>query len=433
MTALLTRLESLSRPIRVAIVGIGSAGKGLFYQCGITPGIRCVAVADLNVAKAVEAARAFGHSFRVVDKPADLEDAVQRGEVAICAEGELLAQCESADVFIDASSAIADGGRFAVAALETGKDVVMMNAEADLIFGPYLMHLASRHGVVYTSCDGDQPGCLRRLIDEVRLWGFELVMAGNIKGFLDRYSNPAKIIPEADKRFLDYKMCTGYTDGTKLCVEMALVANAFDLVTMVPGMCGPRAQRLVEVFDRFDFAAIRAGGRGVVDYVLGSRPYGGVFVVGYCDNKYQQSMLGWFPSEVGRGPFYVFDRPYHLVHIEAMRCVAEAFLDRQTLLQPTHGFRTNVYAYAKRDLHKGEKLDGVGGYTCYGLIENCADNRPRPGLPICLAENVVLQRDAAQDEKLFMEDVVYDPGRLDYQLYSRALHLLSSDAPGALP
>jgi predicted homoserine dehydrogenase-like protein len=433
MTELLTRLESLSRPIRVAIVGIGSAGKGLFYQCGITPGIRCVAVADLNVAKAVEAAQVFGHSFRVVDKPADLEDAVQRGAVAICAEGELLAQCESADVFIDASSAIADGGRFAVAALEAGKDVIMMNAEADLIFGPYLMHLASRHGVVYTSCDGDQPGCLRRLIDEVRLWGFELVMAGNIKGFLDRYSNPAKIIPEADKRFLDYKMCTGYTDGTKLCVEMALVANAFDLVTMVPGMRGPRASRLVEVFDLFDFAAIRAGGRGVVDYVLGSRPYGGVFVVGYCDNKYQQSMLGWFPSEVGKGPFYVFDRPYHLVHIEAMRCVAEAFLDRQTLLQPTHGFRTNVYAYAKRDLHKGEKLDGVGGYTCYGLIENCADNRVRPGLPICLAENVVLQRDAAQDEKLFMEDVVYDPGRLDYQLYSRALHLLSSDAPGALP
>lgn len=299
----------------------------------------------------------------------------------------------------------------------------MMNAEADLIFGPYLMHLAQQKGVVYTSCDGDQPGCLRRLIDEVRLWGFELVMAGNIKGFLDRYSNPAKIVPEADKRFLDHKMCAGYTDGTKLCVEMALVANAFDLVTMVPGMCGPRAQRLVEVFDRFDFPAIRANGRGVVDYVIGSRPYGGVFVVGYCDNKYQQSMLGWFPSEVGKGPFYVFDRPYHLVHIEAMRCVAEAFLDREALLQPTHGFKTNVYAYAKRDLRQGEKLDGVGGYTCYGLIENCADNRSRPGVPICLADNVVLNRDVAQDEKLFMEDIVYDPHRLDYKLYSLAASL----------
>jgi predicted homoserine dehydrogenase-like protein len=423
MIDVLTRLKSLSRPIRVAIIGVGSAGKGLFYQCSVTPGIQCVALADLHVGKAVEAARAFGRTFRVVDQPADLEDAIQRGEVAICADGEMPARCESADVLIDASSAIADGGRFACAAIETGKDVVMMNAEADLIFGPYLMHLAQQKGVVYTSCDGDQPGCLRRLIDEVCLWGFELVMAGNIKGFLDRYSNPTKIIPEADKRFLDHKMCAGYTDGTKLSIEMALVANAFDLVTMVPGMHGPRATRLVEVFDLFDFAAIRAGGRGVVDYVLGSRPYGGVFVVGYCDNPYQQSMLGWFPSEVGQGPFYIFDRPYHLVHIEAMRCVAEAFLDRQPLLQPTHGFKTNVYAYAKRALRPGEKLDGVGGYTCYGLIENCADNRLRSGVPICLAENVVLRRDVAQDEKLFLEDVAYDPNRFDYRLYSQAVSL----------
>jgi len=170
----------------------------------------------------------------------------------------------------------------------------------------------------------------------------------------------------------------------------------------------------------FDFEAIRAGGKGVVDYVLGSRPYGGVFVVGYCPDKYQQSMLGWFPSEVGKGPFYVFDRPYHLVHIEAMKCVAEAVLDRQALLQPTYGFRTNVYTYAKRDLHKGESLDGIGGYTCYGLIENCTENRTHPGVPICLAEEVTLRRDLRQDEKIFMEDILYRPDRLDFQLYSLA-------------
>jgi predicted homoserine dehydrogenase-like protein len=357
----------------------------------------------------------------VVESPGALHDAIQKGSVAVCQDGEMLARCESADVLIDASSAIVDGGGFAVAAIETGKDLVMMNAEADLIFGPYLMRLAREHGVVYTSCDGDQPACIRRLIDEIQLWGFELVMAGNIKGFLDRYSDPTKIIPEADKRFLDYKMCAGYTDGTKLCVEMSLVANAYDLVTMVPGMHGPRADRVIEVLDLFDFEAIRESGKPVVDYVLGARPYGGVFVVGYCDNKYQQSMLGWFPSELGQGPFYVFDRSFHIVHIEAMKCVAEAFLDRDSLLQPTHGFKTNVYTYAKRDLRKGDKLDGIGGYACYGLIENCSENQDHSGVPICLAEDVTLNRDVAKDEKIFMEDIVYDLERPDYRLYSMAV------------
>jgi predicted homoserine dehydrogenase-like protein len=417
---MLTRLRSLDQPIRVAIIGIGSVGKGLLYQCGITPGFTCVGIADKNVTKAVEAAKAFGRPYRVVESPGALQDAIGKGVIAVCNDGTMLARCESADVLIEASSAILEGGKFALAALETGKDLVMMNAEADLIYGPYLMRLAQEKGLVYTSCDGDQPGCIRRLIDEIQLWGLELVMAGNIKGFLDRYSNPTQIVPEADKRFLDYKMCAGFTDGTKLCVEMALVANAYDLVTMAPGMRGPRAGRVQEIFNLFDFDAIHASGRGVVDYVLGARPYGGVFVVGYCDDKYQQSMLGWFPAEVGKGPFYVFDRSYHLVHIEAMKCVAEAFLDREALLQPTHGFKTNVYAYAKRDLHQGEKLDGIGGYTCYGLIENCAENRAHAGVPICLAEDVTLRRDIRQDEKILLEDIVYRPDRFDFHLYSLA-------------
>ena len=32
--------------------------------------------------------------------------------------------------------------------------------------------------------------------------GFEPVLAGNIKGFLDRSANPTTIVPEADKRNL---------------------------------------------------------------------------------------------------------------------------------------------------------------------------------------------------------------------------------------
>jgi predicted homoserine dehydrogenase-like protein len=412
---------SLERPIRVAIIGIGSAGKGLFYQSGMTPGIECVTIADIKLDKAVEAADAFGRKYRVVSNLGGLHDAIRQGFVAVCEDGDLLAQAEPVDVVIDASSTIEGGGRFAITAIENRKHIVMMNSEADLIFGPYLMHLAEKNDVVYTSCDGDQPGVISRIIDDVRLWGFEVVMAGNIKGFMDRYSNPTKIIPEADKRGLDYKMCASYTDGTKLCVEMALVANAFNMRVAVPGMYGPRAQHILDVFKLFDFDRLYKDRQPLVDYVIGPEPKGGVFVIGYCDNKYQQSMLAWFPSRLGDGPYYVFRRPYHLIHVESMRCVAEAFLDHQSLLQPRSGFQTNVYCYAKRDLHEEEKLDGLGGYTCYGMIENCEDNRERQGFPICLAEDVTVKRDVRKDEKILMADVVYDPNRFDIKLYTMAM------------
>lgn len=427
MADMLTRLESLAQPIKVAIVGAGHTGKALLYQCRITPGIECVAIADIAVPKAVDACTTLGCQYEIANDRANLEDIINRGAVGVCQNGEFLAQCEGVDVLIESSSAVAAGGHFAAMALESGIHVVMMNAEADLIFGPHLMHLAERNSVVYTSSDGDQPGVMQRLIREIRLWGFELVMVGNIKGFLDRYANPTTIVPEADKRFLDYKMCTAYTDGTKLCVEMALMANALGLKTDVPGMHGPKARDILDVFDFFDFERLHEGGTGVVDYVLGAKPYGGVFVVARTDNAFQQKMMNYFPSQQGKGPFFLFNRPYHLCHVEAMQCVAEAFLDHDSLLEPTHGFKTNVYAYAKRDLHKGEKLDGVGGYTCYGMIENCSENVSLPGLPICLAEDVVLKKDIAKDEKVFLRDVAYDSSRADYRLYA-----LAAGGPGVI-
>lgn len=67
----------------------------------------------------------------------------------------------------------------------------------------YFLELARQNGVRVTSCDGDQHGVLKRLLDDMTLWGFEPVMAGKIKGYLDRYANPVSIIPEADKRRLD--------------------------------------------------------------------------------------------------------------------------------------------------------------------------------------------------------------------------------------
>jgi predicted homoserine dehydrogenase-like protein len=418
---MLSRLKALAQPIKVGIIGAGHTGKALLYQCGVTPGIECVALADIIVDKATAACDVLGHPHRVVGRLGDLHDTIEHGILGVCQDGELLAGCRAIDVLIESSSSVEAGGRFARIALEHGIHVIMMNAESDLLFGPYLMHLARNNGAVYSSCDGDQPGVLRRLIDEIQLWGFELVMAGNIKGYLDRYVNPTTIVPEADKRALDYRMCTAYTDGTKLCVEMALVANAYGLTTAVPGMYGPRAQNLLEVFDLFDFDAMRNEHGAVVDYVLGAEPRGGVFAVGYCDHPLQRFMLDYFPSQLGQGPFYVFNRPYHLCHIEAMACVAEAFLDGDALLQPTYGFRTNVYCYAKRDLHQGEVLDGIGGYTCYGLIENCAEDRGRVGLPICLSEDVVLNRDIAKDEKICMADVTWNSDRSEHQMYMMAI------------
>ncbi len=422
MTDLLSRLRALKQPIRVAVIGIGSIGKGIVYQATITPGIRCVAIADLNLQKATQWAAYLGLNYQVVETASAMVDAIQQGKLAICENASLISGCESVDVQVDACSDIALGLIYAETAIHHHKHVVMMNSEADLTFGPYLLTRAKKEGVVYTSADGDQHTVIKRLINEVEMMGFKTVLAGNIKGYLDRTSNPTAIIPEAEKRYMDYKMCASYTDGTKLNIEMALVANGIGARVSQPGMHGPYVKDIYDIFSHFEFENLWDGATPIADYTIGTQPSGGVFVVGFNDHPHQQETLAWYPCRLGEGPFYVFHRPYHLGHFETMASIAEAYLDGWGILQPNFGFSTNVYAYAKKDLKASEMLDGVGGYTSYGLIENRSDNKTHPGLPICLAENVVLRRDFKKDEKIYFDDIQYKPHEERFEKFSLGMN-----------
>jgi predicted homoserine dehydrogenase-like protein len=405
--------------IRIGIIGIGAMGKGLLYQSHITPGIECVAVSDIDIQKCVNALNGLKIPYRVVNNSPEMDEAIARHCVAVCQSGLLVAQCHLTEALIEASSSIGSAVENAIAALENHKHLILMNSEIDLTFGPALVRLAGENGVIYTSCDGDQYGVLKHLIDDIRLWGFELVMAGNIKGFLDRYANPTTIVREADKRNLDYRMCTAFTDGTKLNIEMAIIANACGLTVNTSGMSGPRAARVEDVLQIFDLDLMWKGRRPFVDYILGAEPGGGVFVIGRCDNPYQKEMLSYY--KMGNGPYYLFYRPYHLCHIEAMGTIVKYVAEGRSFLSPSCGIQTNVYSFAKRKLHPGERLDGVGGYTCYGKIENLQDNIAAPGLPVCLAENVFLNHAIDQDQKILMSDITFDPDRADFKLYAAAL------------
>ena len=407
-------LPPLTEPAGVVLTGLGAMGQGLLYQIARTRGLKCLAVAELQIERAGSFIRTLGLPFERVSNRTQLNSAVERGLLALTDDGALAVVAPRAKVLIESTNVIREALGFCRQALDHGLHLVMMNAEADLLFGPLLMTQARKAGLVYTSCDGDQPGVVKRLYDEAVLWGLEPVLLGNIKGFLDRYSNPVKIRPEADKRRLDYRMCTAYTDGSKLNIEAALMANACGARTPVVGMHGPRAAHVRDVPQRFDLDSLRAQGVPTVDYILGAEPDGGVFLVGHCDHPYQRRMLKYY--KLGDGPYYTLVRPMHLCHVEAMRGVFEA-LAGFSLMEPVYGFRTNVFAFAKRELAAGEVLDGLGGHSVYGLIENCDPAVAPSGLPVCLAQDVRLKRSIGRDQAIGLADVEWDPKRDDFAAY----------------
>jgi predicted homoserine dehydrogenase-like protein len=109
--------------------------------------------------------------------------------------------------------------------------------------------------------------------------------------------------------------------------------------------------------------------------------------------------------KMGDGPFYVFYTPYHLPHIQVVSTIGRAVVYRDPTVAPIAGPVCEVITMAKRDLKAGERLDGVGGFCAYGLIENTAAARAIDALPLSLSENCVLRRDVKKDAVVSFADV----------------------------
>jgi predicted homoserine dehydrogenase-like protein len=63
-------------------------------------------------------------------------------------------------------------------------------------------------------------------------------------------------------------------------------------------------------------------------------------------------------------------------------------------------------------LKRGQLLDGIGGFDCYGMIENSDTTRTGDFLPMGLSEGCRLKRDVGRDEVIRYQDVDLPGGRL---------------------
>jgi predicted homoserine dehydrogenase-like protein len=422
MSVLSRRLEerrAAGDPIRVALVGAGYAGRGFALQViNRVPGMRLVAIANRTLEGAERAYHDAGvDDFVRVSSVGDLESAIRAGRAAVSDDPDIVTAAGPVEAIVEATGTVEFGARVAVSAIENGKHVILINAELDSTLGPVLKVRADAAGVVLTDMAGDQPGVIADLLDEVRLLGFRPILAGNIKSLLDHYRTPDTQRAFAEATFQRPFMVTSFADGTKISAEMAVVANATGFGVATRGMLGPRAARVEEAPGLFSIDALLE--RPIVDYIIGAEPSFGVFVLGYEDNPVKQRYLRFY--KMGDGPVYTFYRPYHLSPLETPMSVARAVLFGDATITPDGAPVCEVITLAKRDLSAGEALDGIGGFTAYGSIDNAAVAREQDLLPIGLAQGAVLRRDLPMDSAITFADVELPQGRLIDRLWAEQL------------
>jgi predicted homoserine dehydrogenase-like protein len=209
-------------------------------------------------------------------------------------------------------------------------------------------------------------------------------------------------------------MVTSFADGTKISMEMAVVANATGLRAGKRGMYGPRCEHVNDAINLFPMDQMING--GIVDYILGAEPAPGVFILGYNENPIQQQYMNYY--KMGDGPLYVFYTPYHICHFETSITVARAVLFKDAAAAPIGGPVCDVITAAKRDLKAGEILDGIGGFACYGMIENIDVSLAENLLPMGLSEGVLMRRNIPKDHAITYADVDLPEDRLCDKLRS---------------
>jgi predicted homoserine dehydrogenase-like protein len=426
---LLAERETAGTPIRVALVGAGTMARLIALQLlTAVRGMRLVVILNRTVEHAHRAYEEAGvATTRSVASPLDLQLAIEAGVPAITDDIAAVCEAPGVDVVIEATGHVEFGTRACLEALRHGKHVVMLGAEVDASVGPILKTYADRSGVTLTYTDGDEPGVGMNLYRFVDSMGYRPVLMGQMKGFLDRYRNPATQAELAAKLGQNPAVLACFADGSKLALEAAIMGNATGFVPQIRGMKGYPCAHVNDMLTSFspeDFC-----GGGFVEYSLGAAPHTGAFVICVNEDPRKRRLMSYL--KMGDGPLYMFYTPYHLPPWQIVHSVARAALFNDATITARGAPVCDTLAVAKRDLRRGERLDGMGGYTCYGLVERYETCAAEDFLPIAISLDCVLRRDVAKDEPLRYRDVDLPAGRtVDALRSEQAVRFAVAGPPG---
>ncbi|MBK7819920.1 MAG: oxidoreductase [Tessaracoccus sp.] len=409
---LLERQQKLGRPVQVGVVGAGQMGSGLVASIQKAPGLSVVAVADILIDKAESALRNAGRDdVVVVDR--DLEaatEAILSGQAAVISNGLQMPDLP-VDIVVEVSGIPEIAAQIAYTCITRSKDVALMTVEADITVGVLLSSMANAGSSVYTIMRGDEPVECLKLVEYAQDLGLTVICAGKGKNNVNIiHSVPADNEAEAVRKKMSPRMLTEFTDGTKTQLEMAALSNATNLPVEVEGMHGQEimlADLATQLIPEADGGILSFEKGAVVEYVTGDVAPG-VFAIVKSESDVVTHELDYL--KLGKGPYYVLFRPWHIASIEAHLSIGEAVLNRNADFQSRYAC-TEVVGRAKSDLAADTVLEGLGGNHFYGWAIPAERAREIGGVPIGLLQNSRLKAPKAQDEFITYDDLEIDETR----------------------
>ncbi len=326
---------------------------------------------------------------------------------------------EHADIVLECSGDTVHATKVMIAAGEAGRKIVTMNSEAQITVGSAMV----RMGFDITEAHGDQPGCLAELHYEALDMAFKPLAYINLKGFLNLTPTREDMIYWGNRQGLSLRQVTSFTDGGKLQVEQALVANGLGARIAKQGLIGGSVENLADLDYMAD--AARELGAPISDYVLNPGGPPGVLIL--AESAVADLAEGYMPLTrllTTKETAYMLLRPHHMVHLELGKTLRRVARGEAPLLTNGHTPRVTVAAVAKRPLEAGTVIEeALGGFEVRG--EAIELDGHEDVVPITLLDGGVLKNSVEPGQVIYAGDVDLEETRA-HRLYRKTVDTLSA-------
>ncbi len=407
-----TKLETRVDPIKIAFIGCGKFVSMFLAQYNHLNKIQIDSIVDININQAKKNCLNSGLSAESIEQ-INFSNSLD----------EILAR--DIEIFIEATGNPIIGTVHADKILKNKKNIILVNVEADITCGKYLSDLAKKNNVICSMAYGDQPSLILEQIEWARLNGFEVICAGKGTKYHPtfEYSTPdtvwghyglTKERAENDSG-MNPKMFNSFLCGDKSAIEMCAVSNAANLKCPTNGLTFPP----VGVYDIAKKMIPKKDG-GLIDSVgqvevissidlekkdIENDLRWGVYIVLKAKNEYVKNCFKDYGMVTdSSGNYSAIWRPYHYIGLELAQSIYSIALDNRAT-GFTKNYNAEVASIAKKDLKKGEKLDGEGGFCARGRLITSEKSKKEKILPLGLTDNAILKKDISKDEIIKLEDV----------------------------
>ena len=406
-----SKLKEYTKNINVAFIGCGKFISMFLAQYNHLEKINIDTIVDLDIKRAKSNCIKSGLTKETIEQInfANSLDSILHRDI---------------EIFIEATGNPILGTQHAYKVIQSKKNIIMVNVEADVLCGKYLSDLANENNVIYSMAYGDQPSLILEQIEWARLNGFFVTCAGKGTKYHPsfEYSTPENVwnnygltIEEAKNAGMNPKMFNSFVTGDKSSIEMAAVVNSSGLKCPEDGLTYPP----IGVYDIANKLIPKSKG-GCIDYEgqveviscidrkknqIENDLRWGVYIVIKSQNNYTKNCFKEYGMVTDKsGEYSAIWRPYHYIGLELAQSIYSIALDKKPT-GCTKFFNAEVVSIAKKNLSIGEVLDGEGGFASRGKLVTSKNSTHNNFLPLGLSDGAITKRSINKDEIINIEDV----------------------------